>query len=275
MKKLLLVIGIVAALFATSCKKDTSVSPTSGGDTPQGDKNECFYFEGVEDECYVKLEGYGNGAGDPDFSLVYSKDKSNWSPFSSVKLEKGERVYIRAEGTNDRFYNSYYSDMNQAYVYSYKSFVVHGCKVGGNIMYLLDGTGTTNEFDTARNKGAFVALFRPMSSTDLLDASDLVLPATTLAEECYRDMFKGCSKLKKAPFLPATTLADKCYDEMFSGCTSLQSVEVGFVNWWKQGDYQGWLKNVSDTGTFTCPAALDVSTRDEKHVPQGWTIVTK
>ena len=47
------------------------------------------------------------------------------------------------------------------------------------------------------------------------------LPATTLTESCYEEMFKGCTALTKAPELPATTLAGNCYNEMFLGCTAL------------------------------------------------------
>ena len=49
------------------------------------------------------------------------------------------------------------------------------------------------------------------------------LPATTLADYCYRDMFSGCTNLTSAPVLPATTLVNNCYQAMFSGCTSLES----------------------------------------------------
>ena len=47
------------------------------------------------------------------------------------------------------------------------------------------------------------------------------LPATTLAMRCYSGMFGGCQSLTTAPNLPATTLAEYCYLGMFSNCTSL------------------------------------------------------
>ena len=47
------------------------------------------------------------------------------------------------------------------------------------------------------------------------------LPATTLADCCYRGMFSKCTSLTRAPALPATTLANYCYAEMFYGCTAL------------------------------------------------------
>ena len=48
-----------------------------------------------------------------------------------------------------------------------------------------------------------------------------ILPAMTLAGECYNSMFEGCSSLTTAPSLPATTLAGACYTNMFRDCTSL------------------------------------------------------
>ena len=52
------------------------------------------------------------------------------------------------------------------------------------------------------------------------------LPATTLASECYYNMFKFCTSLVQAPALPATTLATNCYRNMFYNCTSLTQAPV-------------------------------------------------
>ena len=59
------------------------------------------------------------------------------------------------------------------------------------------------------------------SGCDVVDASNLILPATTLVNYCYLCMFDGCTSLTKAPKLPATTLTDGCYEYMFQDCTSL------------------------------------------------------
>ena len=60
----------------------------------------------------------------------------------------------------------------------------------------------------------------------LTDASQLILPWTTLADGCYGMMFQGCTSLTTAPELPATTLANGCYGMMFKGCTNLTSAPV-------------------------------------------------
>jgi len=130
------------------------------------------------------------------------------------------------------------------------------------------------------------------------------LPATKLDEHCYRDMFRDCTKLRivpkelpaknvrwysyfsmfknctsitESPFIAAETLfadSDGCTEacgQMFQGCTQLSKVNVAFTKW----DYstENWLKDVSPTGTFTCPATLDISTRGVDTVPTGWNIV--
>jgi hypothetical protein len=54
------------------------------------------------------------------------------------------------------------------------------------------------------------------------------LPAITLADYCYTDMFNSCISLTNAPELPATELNLCCYRCMFQRCTSLKSVKIGY-----------------------------------------------
>lgn len=48
-----------------------------------------------------------------------------------------------------------------------------------------------------------------------------MLPSTTLATQCYCNMFRNCSKITQVPDLPATSSAIGCYQSMFEGCSSL------------------------------------------------------
>ena len=101
------------------------------------------------------------------------------------------------------------------------------------------------------------------------------LPATTLTKDCYYYMFEGCTSLTTAPELPATTLATDCYHNMFYGCTNLNYIKVSFSDWNSSNSSTSyWVNNVASTGTFVCPAGLDVSTTGVSNVPSGWTIVT-
>ena len=63
--------------------------------------------------------------------------------------------------------------------------------------------------------------FRRLFYDDTHILSAPLLPATTLASNCYESMFYGCTSLTAAPNLPATTLVYYCYRSMFQGCTSL------------------------------------------------------
>ena len=88
----------------------------------------------------------------------------------------------------------------------------------GNIMSLIYGDDFKNN-STISGDYTFAGLFR--GCTNLVSAENLILPATTLAERCYYEMFQGCTSLTIAPELPATSLAMGCYDSMFQSCTSL------------------------------------------------------
>ena len=83
----------------------------------------------------------------------------------------------------------------------------------GDIRTLIDYENYANA-DTKNAR--FCRLF---SNTALRTAPSL--PATTLASNCYTDMFNGCSALTKAPALPAWELASNCYQRMFNGCSAL------------------------------------------------------
>jgi hypothetical protein len=66
-------------------------------------------------------------------------------------------------------------------------------------------------------------MFRGCTGLETLPAD--LLPATTLAMDCYKEMFYGCTGLTVAPDLPAPTLNEYCYSTMFYGCTKLSSVK--------------------------------------------------
>ena len=71
-----------------------------------------------------------------------------------------------------------------------------------------------------------------MGCTHISYISSDILPATTLADNCYKEMFKGCTGLTSASKLnlPAGntegSLAESCYESMFEGCTNLRDSQV-------------------------------------------------
>ena len=97
------------------------------------------------------------------------------------------------------------------------------------------------------------------------------LPATTLTNKCYMQLFSFCTSLTIAPKLPATTLTYRCYDQMFTRCVRLETISVRFIEWSRAT--LDWVRDVSDTGVFTCPSELDTTQRGVDYIPEGWTIV--
>ena len=91
--------------------------------------------------------------------------------------------------------------------------------VEGNIMSLLFEDDFVGKTSLSDYKNAFRKLF--YECTKIVNANNLILPATILAEYCYYCMFDGCTHLTNEPELPATTLVGYCYYGMFSRCTSL------------------------------------------------------
>ncbi|MBQ0121130.1 MAG: dockerin type I repeat-containing protein, partial [Bacteroidales bacterium] len=96
------------------------------------------------------------------------------------------------------------------------------------------------------------------------------LPATTLTESCYREMFMNCTSLAQAPALPATTLVYGCYKQMFYNCASLNHIEVAFTDWGNSCT-PDWLANVSSKGEFVCPEELQPEF-GSSYIPEGWTV---
>lgn len=138
---------------------------------------------------------------------------ATWTAFTATRewtqiatLDTGEKVLVKGENGSYR-YNTFGSDDG-----------TQRFKVYGNIMSLISGDSFTSA--TTFSEGyTFSQLFETFAG--LTDASNLVLPATTLSDHCYHHMFYNCTNLTLAPALPATTLVGDCYQYMFYGCSRL------------------------------------------------------
>ncbi len=150
-------------------------------------------------------------------TIEYKLNDNEWISISSntgsssPKINVAEGDKIQFKGSNTQYATSY-SDYN-SFSGSTASF-----EVEGNIMSLIYGDEFKNN-STISSTYTFAGLFS--DCTKLVSAENLVLPATTLADYCYYQMFEGCTSLTTAPELPATTLAGGCYFSMFYHCESL------------------------------------------------------
>ena len=183
-----------------------------------------FTIESLADSNTIKI---GKNQSPANLSLSYSVDDGEtWTDLAIsagrdfTTINTGDKIMFK--GVNDRFasaWNAYYR------FYSSKNFNVYG-----NAMSLLFGDDFINnsEFKTGTTYN-LCGLF--YGTTTLIDASNLILPATICTEDCYNGTFRGCTNLTTAPQLPATQSARECYSSMFEGCINLEvAPEINLVN---------------------------------------------
>ena len=136
--------------------------------------------------------------------IQYSINGDDWRKLyanNTITVNSDDIVYFKGTNIMNQF------TVNKAF------------NVEGNIMSLLYGNSFEGEINLSGKNGAFSYLF--YNCTTLQNAENLILPAITLAYECYYCMFSGCTNLTTAPELPAAMLAQSCYLSMFYNCTSL------------------------------------------------------
>ena len=182
--------------------------------------------------------------------LKNSGTKTDITATTAITVNAGDKVYFYGNGTSTQMYGGYGG--NVKILGSGDGFK---CKVYGNIMSLLDEDNFANKTNLPTTAYLFNGLFE--GNTTLTDASNLLLPVTTLAQYCYYKMFKGCTALTKAPTLPATTLAQSCYAHMFEGCTLLSSAPELPATTMTQYCYESMFK---DCTTLTTPPTLPATT---------------
>ncbi len=145
------------------------------------------------------------------------------------------------------------------------------CYVYGNAMSLLYYTNFTGKTEIKVNY-ALQKLFLNNTHIKNHETLDIILPATTLSEGCYKKMFYGCTGLTRAPELPAATLTKECYNSMFLGCKNLNSIKCLATNILAADCTQNWVANVNKTGTFLCAQEnsfwfyKDIASG----IPRGW-----
>ena len=151
--------------------------------------------------------------GGPQQTIYYYPDQ-----VSLIHVNAGSIVRFYGDNAtySDGYYCSYIAVDRDSYIY-------------GNVMSLISSTAFATATTLTENY-AFKGLFHvPYPNPFSLyknhlknhSSKELLLPATTLTESCYYEMFSGCIGLTTAPALPATTLTAYCYYGMFYGCAGL------------------------------------------------------
>lgn len=193
---------------------------------------------------------------------------TTWTAYTSstgrtmlATLNRGDKLLLK--GNNETYTTVLWTDYRTNIIESLERFNVYG-----NIMSLISGDSFSNA-DTLVSANTFYQFFQ---ETGVVNAENLVMPATTLKNYCYYGMFQNCTAMTTAPELPATTLVQSCYQGMFSGCTSLNSITCLATNISARNSTSNWVVGVAASGTFTKAASMSSWTTGASGIPNGWTI---
>ena len=148
--------------------------------------------------------------------ISYRKNDGDWTSITtsgtSISVVQGDILQFKGD-------NAKYGGSGENY---YNGFDQSTCQFNlfGNIMSLIDSANFQN-LTTLTNDCVFNGMFR---ETKVVNAKNLILPATNLTQNCYGSLFYNCDYLITIPELPATTLAYQCYENMFYSCNLLNVV---------------------------------------------------
>lgn len=215
-----------------------------------------------------------------DYSSKYFTIKAienttiSWAPSGTVEYSVNEGTWNTWDNTNGLSVNAndevrFRSTANNTYIG--KAIGSTGkIEVFGNSMSLAYG----DNFTSQTNFSSFAALF--LGNTKLVNAGNLVLPATRLSNYAYQQMFSGCTNLTIAPSLPHASggagLSINCYERMFSGCSNLSYIKC-LSNPSNTSSYTyEWVKGVAATGTFVKKSGATWRSGNDG-IPTGWTVV--
>lgn len=245
-------------------------------------------------------------------SVSYSLDNGQtWTTYAnegddiniSLNLSAGDKILLKG---NARNYASQHLDYDSP-AEDYSNIHLMGdWLVYGNIMSLFYGdnfVGETSFPKDGSNNSKYncAGLFYHNDECIMGDLSNLILPATTLTQNCYymmfadcpdaitkapelpattlavgcyANMFNGCTSLTTAPELPATTLANYCYGSMFNGCTNLNYIKAMFTTTPSSSYTYNWVNGVAASGTFVKNRAATWNVTGVNGIPTGWTVET-
>lgn len=210
---------------------------------------EYITFYPLSSSGRISFEVSGNPVG---YNFEYSKDKINWTPWEvsqNITMSSPlDKVYIRGNNPN----GISRSDTSTVRFWAKDNSI----GVIGNIMTLIDGTGTTSEIP---NDYCFAYMF--YNGSGYLTIEDVKLPATTLKPYCYYGMFEECYLFTKLPELPAKTLKTGCYKRMFANNNYRDSFAKNAVlpaTVLVEECYQSMFKNCKRLSSIKC-YATDIS----------------
>ena len=198
----------------------------------------CFTAEEANSTIEIKRKGWNP----PSINLEYSTDSQTWQTFTVgntiVSLSNvGDKVWFKAGNNGNATFGI---TSNRYNIFEFNNGKI---AASGNIMSLLNGEE----------------------------------PLTYIQSTyCFANLFGYATRLTTAPDLPATTLASNCYYNLFHN-SGITKVRVGFTSWNPTNAFSDWMYGMNGiSGTFYCPTALGTNetiTRGTSNCPTGWTVI--
>ena len=177
-------------------------------------------------------------------TISYSKDNgTTWTNIASstagtaINVDAGDKVLIK--GTNAK-----YTENNKTKFAAFSGGTAT-FNAYGNIMSLIYG----DNFSGQTSLSQIWALANVFNASNIVSAENLIMPATTLTNYCYRATFANCSLLTTPPELPATTLAEGVYWYMFDNDFALATAPELPSTTLTVGCYAGMFHNCTSLTT--------------------------
>lgn len=234
----------------------------------------------------IAWKAFGTGY---EKNIQYSINGGSWNTVlassTPTPIVVEENDIVRFKGTNATYAGS--KNNYAGFEGSTAEFDVEG-----NIMSLIYGDDFADSSSLSSSYN-FCSMFK---KSPVVSAENLVLPADTLTQYCYRAMFSLAPSLSKAPNLPATNLAKGCYWYMFEGCpiskapdleaSTLADESYGnmFISCSNLGyirclatdtsassSLTNWVARVAGTGVFV-KASGSSWTTGASGIPNGWEV---
>lgn len=272
-----------------------TIPPVKKNDFLHGENAVSFELTATEADKPLTMMAYGGATirviNPPDgmqYDIGEGKQTINDVNEISIDVSPGNWVRFYGDGTRIKDYSST------------NIVSTNNVELSGNIMSLVDeeNFATITTMEGASFAGLFAGNTCPINASSLLlpattlsencysgmfagcsgmDDTPTELPALTLAKGCYSNMFEGCGMLSEAPHLPATELVDSCYFNMFDGCSYLYQLTCLATTINGTDCTTNWLNEVSNTSpfgdpTFTKAKGATCWDRGPSGIPYVWKV---
>ena len=231
-------------------------------------KYQPLTFEIVSAGTINWLYNRGGAIGTSDLgslTIQYKKGNGSWTNLASstagtsFSVSKGNIIQFRGD-------NAKYGSL--PLTYTTFSGSTAGFKAYGNVLSLISSTSYP-ELNSLDEQYMFNRLF---AGTRMTTAENLVMDVDSVAMHACSSMFQDCTALTKSFEMPAATLTNSCYNEMFNGCSSLNHIRCYATDISAYHSTYNWVSNVASAGTFVKHTSMTGWSTGNDGIPTNWVV---